>query len=107
MGAPTETWVGLDLAGGRYHVAARLGQGGMGLVYRASDRNLDTDVVIKVPRRALLDDPDFAHRFAREIRSLVRLVHPHVVRISDAGEHDGLPYAVMQYLPGGSLEDRR
>jgi serine/threonine protein kinase len=102
-----ESWVGLQLSAGRYLVDTLLGAGGMGFVYRARDRNLDTSVVIKVPRRALLDDPDFAGRFAREIRSLVQLVHPHIVKISDAGEHDGLPFAVMQCLPGGSLEDRR
>ena len=103
----SESWVGRELSGGRYRIDALLGEGGMGFAYRARDRNLDTDVVIKVPRRALLDDPDFAHRFGREIRALVQLVHPHIVRITDAGEHGGLPYAVMQYLPGGSLEESR
>jgi Protein kinase domain/Domain of Unknown Function (DUF1080) len=107
MAARGESWVGLELSGGRYRIDALLGEGGMGFVYRAHDGNLDTDVVIKVPRRALLDDPDFAHRFAREIRALVQLVHPHIVKIIDAGEHDGLPYAVMQHLAGGSLEDLR
>jgi serine/threonine protein kinase len=107
MSIHLESWTGLELCGGRYQVDKLLGEGGMGFVYRARDRNLDTDVVIKVPRRGMLDDPEFAHRFAREIRSLVQLVHPHIVKISDAGEFDGLPFAVMQYLPGGSLEDRR
>src|SRR5205807_9137049 len=84
---------------------AKLGEGGMGFVYRARDLRLDCDVVIKVPRRAMLEDAEFAGRFAREIRSLVRLAHPHIVKVSDVGEHDGLPFAVMQYLSGGSLED--
>src|SRR5262249_21645276 len=48
----------------------------------------------------------FAGRFAREIRSLVRLSHPSIVKVTDAGQHLGLPFAVLQYLPGGSLEDR-
>src|SRR5579864_3941998 len=106
---PTKTadWIGLELSGGRYQVTAKLGEGGMGFVYRAHDRSLDYDVVIKAPRRAMLADPDFAARFSREIRSLVRLVHPHIVKVSDVGEHDGLPFAVMQYLPGGSLRDRQ
>ena len=107
MAARVESWVGLQLSDGRYDIQSLLGEGGMGFVYRVQDRNLDTDVVIKVPRRAMLDDPDFAHRFTREIRALVQLVHPHIVKISDAGEYEGLPYAVMQCLPGGSLEDRR
>src|SRR5215470_9360133 len=99
-------WVGATLDG-RYRVAARLGEGGMGFVYKARDSRLDADVVIKVPRPSMLEDPTFADRFAREIRSLVRLEHPHIVRVSDVGTHDGLPFAVMQFLPGGSLRDRQ
>src|SRR5436305_11572897 len=76
----------------------------MGFVYRAVDRNLEADVVVKVPRRSMMDDPEFAGRFAREVRSLVKLAHPHVVKVTDVGVHDGIPYAVMQYLSGGSLE---
>ncbi len=78
----------------------------MGVVYRAHDRNLDTEVVIKMPRRSALEEPDFAERFDLEVRALVRLAHPHVVKILDVGRHDGLPFAVMQYLAGGSLLDR-
>src|SRR5262249_51136149 len=100
-------WIGLALSQNRYVVRAKLGEGGMGFVYRAADRNLDTDVVIKVPRRSMLDDPEFAGRFAREVRSLVKLAHPNVVRVTDVGEHDGVPFAVMQYLSGGSLEEYR
>jgi serine/threonine-protein kinase len=99
-------WVGATLDG-RYRVVSRLGEGGMGFVYRARDTRLDADVVIKVPRPSMLEDPGFADRFAREIRSLVRLEHPHIVRVSDVGTHDGLPFAVMQFLPGGSLRDRQ
>jgi tetratricopeptide (TPR) repeat protein len=101
-----QTWVGRRLAGGRYRVTALLGEGGMGCVYQAHDANLDCEVVVKVPRPSLLDDPDFAGRFAREIRSLVRLAHPHVVKIIDVGTDEGVPFAVMQFLPGGSLEHR-
>jgi LSD1 subclass zinc finger protein len=107
MSTTTTTWEGQALAGGRYRVIAKLGEGGMGFVYRARDANLDTEVVIKVPRRAMLDDPEFAGRFAREIRSLVQLAHPHIVKIHDVGEHEGLPFAVMAYLSGGSLRDRQ
>ena len=107
MTTTTASWVGLELAGGRYRVTAKLGEGGMSCVYRARDRSLDTDVVIKVPRPALLSDAAFAGRFTREVRSLVRLVHPHIVRVYDVGEHEGIPFAVMQYLSGGSLRDRQ
>src|SRR5438552_15085338 len=88
---PTETasWIGQRLAGGRYQVTAKLGEGGMGFVYRARDENLGTDVVVKVPRRFLLETPDLVARFTREIRSLVRLAHPHIVKINEVGEHNG------------------
>jgi serine/threonine-protein kinase len=106
LATQTANWVGRRLSAGRYEVKRQLGEGGMGFVYLASDRNLDTDVVIKVPRRAMLEDAEFAGRFAREIRSLVKLEHPHIVKVMDAGEEDGLPFAVMQFLAGGSLRDR-
>lgn len=106
-GVPIATWIGRELASGRYRVDALLGEGGMGAVYRAWDKNLGTEVVVKVPHAAMLQDAEFAARFAREISSLVKLSHPHIVKVSDVGEQDGLPFAVMQFLPGGSLEDRQ
>jgi serine/threonine-protein kinase len=107
MAIDTNPWTGLTLANGRYRITEKLGEGGMGTVYRACDQNLDTDVVVKVPRRAMLADPGFAGRFKDEIRSLVRLSHPHIVKLSDIGNWGGTPFAVMQYLPGGNLEDRK
>jgi serine/threonine protein kinase len=109
FGTPADrlTWVGKTLSGGRYLVTNKLGEGGMGFVYRGHDQNLDTDIVIKVPRPAMLEDADFARRFQREIRSLVQLVHPHIVKINEVGEHDGLPFAVMQFLAGGTLRNRQ
>ena len=106
-GTPVTAWLGRELSGGRYRVDAQLGEGGMGTVFRAWDKNLSTEVVIKVPHAAMLQDAEFAARFAREISSLVKLSHPHIVKISDVGDHDRLPFAVMQFLPGGSLEDRQ
>ena len=79
----------------------------MGFVYRAIDQNIESEVVIKIPRQAMMDDPEFAGRFTREIRSLVKLSHPHIVKVTDVGTWEGTPFAVMQYLPGGSLEDQR
>src|SRR5262245_18179784 len=99
MSKPGSDFVGRSLSDGRYQVIAKLGEGGMGTVYRAHGRNLDTEAVIKVPRRAMLEDPEFADRFAREIRTLVKLSHPSIVKVTDVGESDGLPFAVMQYLP--------
>jgi serine/threonine protein kinase len=98
--------IGLHLSNGRYRVLSKLGQGGMGAIYRVLDTNIGADVVVKIPLRAVLDEPEAVARFAHEIRALVYLSDRHIVRISDVGEHDGLPFAVMQYLSGGSLEDR-
>ncbi|HXY33744.1 MAG TPA: protein kinase [Planctomycetaceae bacterium] len=106
MRADIKSWTGRTLSGGRYNVAAKLGEGGMGLVYRARDNHLETDVVIKIPRPDLQGLEDFGERFLREVRSLVRLAHPHVVRVLDVGEEDGVCFAVMQFLAGGSLHDR-
>ena len=89
----------------RYRITAKLGEGGMGSVYKATDRKLDTDVVIKIPHPTLIKDADFAKRFRHEIRSLVKLSHAHIVKVMDVGMHDGVPFAVMQFLSGGSLED--
>ncbi len=101
-------WIGLEIAEGRYKVLGRIGQGSMGSVYLAYDRNLETDVVLKFPggRDETAAGPEFLDRFAREIRSLVRLSHPHIVKVIDAGDLDGHPFVVMQFLAGGSLKDR-
>ncbi len=106
ISSDTPDWIGRALEDGRYQVTAKIGSGGMGLVYRARDTKLDTTVVVKALRRSLMEDTAAAVRFRREIRALVQLAHPHIVSVQDVGEHDGLPFLVMQYLPGGSLHDR-
>src|SRR3954463_13023210 len=106
MTRDTANWVGLPLANGRYDVQQKLGEGGMAHVYRAHDTFLDRNVVIKVPRLAVLEERDFSARFKREARDLSRLDHPNVVKVLDIGEHEGIPFAVLQLLTGGSLRDR-
>ena len=91
MTVDTAHWVGLELAGGRYLVRTKLGAGGMGCVYRAWDNRLLCDVVIKTPRPDVIDDKEFAARFAREVRSLVKLAHPHIVKILDVGVQGQMP----------------
>lgn len=88
---------------GTYLVRERLASGGMGSVYLAQDENLHRAVVVKVPHARLLGEPGFAERFAREITELVRLEHPHIVRILAQGVHDDVPFFVLQYLAGPSL----
>jgi formylglycine-generating enzyme required for sulfatase activity len=90
----------------RYRVQSVLGKGGMGTVYLATDERLSRPVVVKVPHPSLLAEPGFAERFEREIKSLTALEHPHVVKVLDAGQIGGVPFAVLQYLPGQSLTQR-
>ncbi len=91
---------------GRYHILEQLGSGGMAEVYRARDLRLERDVAFKIIRLDRMQDPDFVRRFQREARALGQLVHPHIVRVVDYGDEDGVPYLVMDYLPGGTLKHR-
>ena len=101
-------WIGLEIAEGRYKILGRIGRGSMGHIYCAFDCHLQTDVVLKFPvaHELAAEDHEFRERFGREIRSLVTLSHPHIVKIIDVGEFRGFPFVVMQYLAGGSLKDR-
>lgn len=100
-----ESLIGRTLGNERYLVESLLGSGGMGTVYRATDRSLNQPVVIKMPHAVLLRDASIQTRFLAEIRALVDLPHPHIVRIIDVGRLDDVPFLVMQYLPRGSLSE--
>lgn len=82
-----------------------LGRGGMGHVHHAWDRRLERAVAVKVLQPDLAADGDIRRRFEAEARSAARLVHPNVVAIFDTGEDEGLPYIVMERLPGSTLKD--
>ncbi len=103
----TKGLVGQIIGDGRYDLRELLGGGSMGYVYRAYDRRLETDVVVKIPRKHKLENPDSLRRFRQESKFLVKLNHPHVVSILDVGEHDGAPYFVMPFISGGSLRSRQ
>lgn len=96
---------------GRYRVLAELAAGGMGITYRAWDSCFGVPVVIKMPRPGGSGREGerlrLIRRFANEIDVMRGLPHAHIVPITASGEHDGLPFAVMRFLPGGSLNDRR
>ncbi|MBW2387240.1 MAG: SUMF1/EgtB/PvdO family nonheme iron enzyme, partial [Deltaproteobacteria bacterium] len=91
---------------GRYRVESKLGAGGMATVYAAMDQTLGRQVVIKIPHAELLRQPGFRERFIEEVRSLIALVHPHILPIQDYGEFEGVPYAVVTYFSGGDLRAR-
>ena len=82
-----------------------LGQGGMGIVYKARHRNLDRLVALKVLPPEVAREPGFADRFTREARTLARLQHPHIVGVHDFGETDGLFYLLMEYVDGPNLRE--
>jgi serine/threonine protein kinase len=88
----------------RYHILEVLGEGGMGVVYKARHRLMDRLVALKVPHRRFLDRPGFTERFYREARAAARLVHPNIVLAHDAEQACDLPFLVMEYVPGTSLD---
>jgi serine/threonine protein kinase len=88
---------------GRYTVLERLGQGGMGTVYRAHDDVLDLDVALKVPHPELMEEEIHRDRFLHEARAAVRLVHPNLCRVLDVGVCQGTHYLAMDFIPGQPL----
>jgi serine/threonine-protein kinase len=91
---------------GRYRLDARIGAGGMSHVYRAFDETLQRQVAIKLMNREVASDSDQLERFRREARAVAQLSHAHVVGVIDAGEDEGRPYIVFEYVEGETLKDR-
>jgi serine/threonine-protein kinase len=91
---------------GPYSVTAKIGEGGMGEVYRARDTKLDRDVALKVLPQAFTDDPDRLARFEREAKVLASLNHPNVGGIHGLEESDGVRALVLEYIDGPTLADR-
>jgi eukaryotic-like serine/threonine-protein kinase len=93
-----------NLLRGRYRLEERIGSGGMSTVYRAFDETLERWVAIKVLHQTMEDDPIQLERFRREARTVARLSHPNVVTVIDAGEDDGHPFIVFEYVDGDTLK---
>jgi len=91
---------------GRYRLEARIGSGGMSTVYRAFDETLERQVAVKLMNREVASDSDQLERFRREARAVAQVSHPHIVGVIDAGEDDGRPYIVLEYVEGETLKDR-
>jgi eukaryotic-like serine/threonine-protein kinase len=94
------------LIGHRFRLEEKIGSGGMSSVYRAFDPTLERWVAIKLMHRDISSDPDQLERFRREARAVAQLNHPHVVTVIDAGEDEGAPYIVFEYVEGETLKDR-
>jgi len=86
-----------------YRVVEQLGAGGMGVVYRARDEQLERDVALKVLPPAALGDDAARKRFRQEALALSQLNHPHICTIYEVGEADGQTYIAMEYVPGRPL----
>jgi hypothetical protein len=91
---------------GRYDILEKLGQGGMGTVYKAFDPLLTRVVAIKVISGQLDSQPEHRERFFREARAAAQLSHRNIITIHDLGEHEGVPFLAMEYLEGRDLDRR-
>src|SRR6266478_4496083 len=89
----------------RYEILQFLGQGGMGAVYKARDRELDRVVALKIIRPELAGDPDILQCFKQELILARQITHKNVIRIFDFGVADDLHFISMEYIQGQSLSN--
>jgi serine/threonine protein kinase len=90
----------------QYTIVSKIGEGGMGEVYRARDTKLGRDVAIKVLPASLSENTDRLNRFEQEAQAAGALNHPNILSIFHIGTHDGAPYIVAELLEGEELRDR-
>ncbi len=89
-----------------YEILGKLGRGGMGVVYRARQRNAHRLVALKMILADADAAPEVLARFRTEIEAVARLQHPNIVQIHEVGEHDGRPYFSMEFADDGSLAQK-
>ncbi len=95
-------WSGQTIGG--YQIAEEIGQGGMAVVYRAYQPQLERWVAIKILQATETSGKEFLARFRREARAIAALRHPNILTIYDYGEERGIAYIVMEYVSGGTLK---
>ncbi len=93
-----------DVFASRYRIEGILGKGGMGVVLKARDEQLDEDVALKVIRPEIQMEPGFLDQLKQEIKLARRISHKYVLRTHDFGESDGIPFVSMEYLKGVTLK---
>src|SRR5208283_11433 len=91
---------------GHYRILEQVGAGGMGLVFRASDQQLERDVAIKVLPPGMLADESARKRFRREALTLAKLNHPNIGTVYEFGSQGDVDYLVMEYVGGVALDAR-
>src|SRR5262249_31786173 len=89
---------------GRYRVTARIGRGGMGMVYRGLDESLEREVAIKTLTAEGNFDEESRKRFEIEAKAAAKLQHPNILTVFELGEDRGVPFIAMELLPGADLE---
>jgi len=92
-----------DVMAGRYEILQLLGEGGMGAVYKARDRELDRFVALKLIRRELSSNPAIVARFKQELLLSHQVTHKNVIRIYDLGDSDGIKFITMEFVEGEDL----
>jgi serine/threonine protein kinase len=90
---------------GKFTIIRRLGGGGMGQVFLAEQQSLKRKVAIKVLRAELAANEKARQRFEVEAKAVAALTHPNIVQVYDSGEHEGIPYMVLEYVEGRNLRD--
>jgi Tol biopolymer transport system component/serine/threonine protein kinase len=89
---------------GQYQICEKLGEGGMGVVWKARDTHLERFVALKTLPAEKLGDPERKRRAVQEARAASALNHPHIVHIYDVAEADGVQFISMEYVPGKTLD---
>ncbi|MEI7644159.1 MAG: tetratricopeptide repeat protein [Chloroflexales bacterium] len=90
---------------GRFEILSELGRGGMAVVYKARQTDLDRIVALKLLPPEMTHDTNYVARFRQEARSAARLEHPHIMPVYEVGETDGLHYIAMKFIMGRTLKD--